>query len=564
MEAAPIPAKWQARAQASRLATAIGGMYVRLPQMARSGTIAWMTKRGKLLALLHPILFALLPIISLLSHNINEAPIFHALRPALMAVLLALALFFVLNAIVKDWPETGLLTSLFLILFFSYGHVLFGLVHESAQSLFAGIGIVGRHDALSIAWLGLAAIGGFAIHRLHRLRASLTQLFLIMALAAVSAPVLTITSHEIQISKPLRPNLLEIPTDQLDIEAEKPDIYYIVLDGYARSDILRNLFGYDNSDFIAFLQANGFQVAYQSRSNYTQTGLSMASSLNMSYLDTLAQALGADSDDRTPLMQLIRWSEVRRLLEKMGYSIVGFDSGYRVTELENADIYLRAPLDGPTTLERLAFETSGLIFAHDVGVKLGLQPFFPGYDAHRNRIAFTLDQLRKVPSLPGPKFVLAHVLVPHPPFVFGSNGEEMEQHYPFTLMDGDAFLGSTEEYIQGYRGQVTFINGMMEGIVLKILSASPEPPIILIQADHGPGSRLNWTSAESTDLEERTAILSAYHLPGAPEDIIYQTISPVNSFRVVFNHYFGSDLNLLPDKSYYSTFDQPYMFVSID
>ena len=47
-------------------------------------------------------------------------------------------------------------------------------------------------------------------------------------------------------------------------------------------------------------------------------------------------------------------------------------------------------------------------------------------------------------------------------------------------------------------------------------------------------------------LLQKTGILNAYYLPGADPRVFYPTISPVNSFRVVFNTYFGASLPLLP------------------
>ena len=46
-------------------------------------------------------------------------------------------------------------------------------------------------------------------------------------------------------------------------------------------------------------------------------------------------------------------------------------------------------------------------------------------------------------------------------------------------------------------------------------------------------------------------ILNAYYLPGYDGDL-YATISPVNSFRLVFNSYFGGEYDMLEDVSYYS------------
>ena len=99
----------------------------------------------------------------------------------------------------------------------------------------------------------------------------------------------------------------------------------------------------------------------------------------------------------------------------------------------------------------------------------------------------------------------------------------------------------------------------------KILANSPEPPVIILQSDHGSGSRLDTESIEKSDLHERMSILNAYYLPGhtGPDVGLYQTITPVNSFRVVFNTYLGAKLPLLPDRNYFSTWPAPFRFIDV-
>jgi hypothetical protein len=172
-------------------------------------------------------------------------------------------------------------------------------------------------------------------------------------------------------------------------------------------------------------------------------------------------------------------------------------------------------------------------------------------------------ELERLAEMPGPKFVFTHLLIPHPPFVFDATGAPVDQRYPFTLLDGDAFPGTPEEYLQGYRDQVTYVNGLMRELIEAILGNALRPPVIILHGDHGPGSRLDWQSAERTDLRERSSILSAYYLPGAPTQAVYDTITPVNSFRLVLDWYFDTELGLLPDRSYYSTWERPYAFIPI-
>jgi hypothetical protein len=46
--------------------------------------------------------------------------------------------------------------------------------------------------------------------------------------------------------------------------------------------------------------------------------------------------------------------------------------------------------------------------------------------------------------------------------------------------------------------------------------------------------------------------------------MLYETISPVNTFRVIFNAYFGTDYEILPDISYYSPIPDIYDFEQFD
>jgi hypothetical protein len=165
-----------------------------------------------------------------------------------------------------------------------------------------------------------------------------------------------------------------------------------------------------------------------------------------------------------------------------------------------------------------------------------------------------------MPQVDGPKFVFAHVLIPHPPFVVNADGEPLEQEYFYELADASDFPGGTEEYIQRYSGQVTFLGPWIETIVNQLIEDSPTPPIIIIQGDHGPGSQLDWSNPQEHALRERMAILNAYYFPGVDAEALYDTITPVNSFRVLFDEYFGADYDLLPDVSFFSSARRPYQF----
>jgi hypothetical protein len=111
---------------------------------------------------------------------------------------------------------------------------------------------------------------------------------------------------------------------------------------------------------------------------------------------------------------------------------------------------------------------------------------------------------------------------------------------------------------KGFRDQVIYLNDRFERILEKIIAGSETPPIILFMGDHGPGN-------EEKPGFSYTEILNAYYLPMDGERNLYPSVTPVNSFRIIFSHYFGEDYPLIEDISYSSNFDEtPFDFVEED
>ncbi len=186
-------------------------------------------------------------------------------------------------------------------------------------------------------------------------------------------------------------------------------------------------------------------------------------------------------------------------------------------------------------------------------------------DRHRMRTTYALDHLGDLPEHDKPIFVFTHILCPHPPFLFNRNGATRMRG---TLL-ADGTSGGAEAdrdfYRIGYKQQVEFVNTKVIEFVDRILAHSKRPPIIILQGDHGPGSRLVFGresgSTTTVDLRERMSILNAYYLPAGGEQALYPTITPVNTFRTVFNYYFGAKYPSLPDQSFFSAWMTPYRFI---
>ena len=334
-----------------------------------------------------------------------------------------------------------------------------------------------------------------------------------------------------------------------------PDIYYIVLDAYVRSDVLSGVFGGDNSAFLAHLRERGFYVAEASRSNYSQTHQSLASSLNFMHLTALAEKQGASSVNRRPLRTMILDNAVVKFLRERGYTFVAFSSGFNATEFKKSDVYLEpaVPLS--------EFES---LLAMAIPVPIIATKARKGYALHRDRIAYIFDMLGTLEERDGPSFVLAHILAPHPPFVFDAAGGPTDPVRAYNLADGSNFMlrDTYENYLKGYKAQTAHITARLQETVDEILERSPNA-VIVVQGDHGSRSSARLEGSATMDVWERMSILNAYRLPGGGAELLYDYITPVNTFRVIFNHYFGTTLEMLPDESYNAPFLRPYDFENV-
>jgi hypothetical protein len=324
---------------------------------------------------------------------------------------------------------------------------------------------------------------------------------------------------------------------------EFPDIYIIILDAYARSDVLSEIYQYDNSEFLANLEARGFYIADQVKSNYVQTPYSIGSLLNFDY----AAKWKPPSDYFKYLHDPIENNRAFSALRTIGYRVVTIDNGFSHSNIGNADIRL-SPYSSFNEFETFLLADSPVETLSEV-LKFNVPTFT--YNTHRKRVLFALEELKKLPSSTGPKVVFAHILSPHPPFVLDDHGNNLQPQRAYGIWDGNEFQGNLKEYWTGYKNQLVFVNTKIIEIVDGLQARSITPPIIIIMSDHGPGSLFHWNPEAPGCLWERTGNFFALSLPGKQlNDVLYPSISPVNAFRVIFNLYFGENLNLLPDKSF--------------
>ncbi len=476
---------------------------------------------------LYPLLFGIFSVLSLAANNLSQQDLSNILRSALFSVLLPVILLTAFRLLLRDWKRAAFLTFALLVLFYTFGHV-YNLLLDARLFKSPPAGEI----PLLLVWIGFGALTVWLTLRRPLALTVWTPALNIFSIVLLAFPLYQLVNFGVRQYSLERAR--EAANPVLSLPPAPPDIYYIILDAYSRADTLQRVYDYDNTAFLQALDKRGFYIALCSQSNYAYTEPSLASSLNMEYLDTLSVDSDAEAD------ALIQDNFVRRYLKSQGYTIVAFETGFRWTQWEDADVYYRyrPEADELNGFESLFLRTTMLRLPLDLLLSNQIATYG---ELPYNRVRFVLDTFKKVPTeVKSPKFVFVHLSVPHPPFVFGPNGE---------LVTAGAENSTS---IEGYRNSLNFINQQILQVVDSIQSKPGLPSIIIIQGDHG-APRYNSPS-------ERMAIL--YTIYG--ESFTLQPASsPVNTFRMIFNNEFNQHYPLLENISYYSPTNSIYDFEAI-
>lgn len=509
--------------------------------------------------IIHPFLFAIFPILFLYSHNIGQLSMVSLSEILIPIVIIlgftAIAVLFFWLILKKDCKKAGIIVAIFLVLFFSYGRV-----YDPIKGLKIGNFIIGGHRYLLVVWLILFILGTYFTIRTKKDLRNFSNILNVIAIVLVLFSLVNIGFYKFKTRDIQEDSSIVLQDGEAVIFeslTELPDIYYIILDGYAGESSLEEFYDYDNHEFINFLTEKGFYVASKSRCNYPWSYLSLASSLNMEYINYLSEDAGLKSDDRTVPCQMITTNKVWKFLHSKGYKFVHLNSsGWGPTDRNrNADISIRVNRFNEFNISLIQTTM--------------LKPFekYIIADSAIQKVLYSFTNLSKVHQIEGPKYIFAHIMSPHPPFFFGASGELIpEAEYKLSA------YWDKEKYLN----QLIFVNSRLEILIEEILSKSKVPPIIILQGDHGARSTLGdprgdredpanigWLYPTAEMLRESTFILNAYYLPENGSDLLYDSITPVNTFRLIFNTYFDSDYELLEDKYYYSPYWQPYKFFDV-
>ncbi|MGH2463256.1 MAG: hypothetical protein ACRDFZ_06495 [Candidatus Limnocylindria bacterium] len=497
----------------------------------------------------HPVLVALLFPLYLLAANADQwVDLSVAWLPIAVSVAAGIVLFAACALLFRGWQRGGLVASLLLLLFFSFGHVRIALADSGVSG--------GGWAAI---WIGLALLGLAAIQRGYRRIPDTTRLLNLVALLLVAYNLVSLGSYVAgQAGQTIGQDPAEVPLGEI---SHRPDVYYLVFDRYANEETLRELYGFDNSAFLAELEARGFTVARDSWANYGKTSLSLVSSLSLDFLDA-PELTAANPSTFGPIHAALRGHlAVPATLKSVGYEYVHignwWEPGTRNVDADRVLLF-RQESEFTTAL----FETTALTLLAGIGAPSLDPEVVEVPDVNRAHTLFEFEQVRAAAEASagaGATYMFAHFLVPHPPYVFQADGS---QPSPEQLAE----RGPRASYVE----QLRWTNARILEL-LDVLQDAPagEEPVIILQADEGPfppryeahQDGFRWLEARPEEVQEKFGILNAYFLPGVDLEAagVDDRTSPVNSFRVVFNAYFGTAFPLLPDQTYLSP-DQGHLY----
>lgn len=490
--------------------------------------------------IIHPYLCGISPVLFLFAHNIKEFNFSVIFLPIIVILSLIAFLLTVFDFIFRDKQKTSIVVSAIVTLLFSYSYF-----HNCLGQLPIKItGYILGPNKIIFLICGFFLLFIFLV--LKKTRKDLYNITILLNIIFLTFIFISVINIGLYYMRNLfensrrnaiaKDNVLITPVRSTPL----PNIYYIILDAYTSFDVLNEIYHYDNSKFINYLKHKGFFVASESKSNYNLTVCSLPSSLNMEYIDK-------------PYMirEKLKNNLVFRLAKSYGYKTLVVTSWLDMQKPEAIDFYLRYDYNWLNNFQ------IGIVELTPIPEIISKNKLVLGniYDLHRKRIEYVFDAISNAGKYGEPFIIFAHIFAPHPPFVFNSNGEPIAPKRMFSFADALPEFrsggGTPEEYLNGYTQQLTYVNNKIIEIIDKILLKEKVPPIIILQGDHGSRFMADWEDQDKTYFKECFSILNAYFLPEGGDKLLYDTISPVNTFRLIFNYYFGMHYALLKDKSYF-------------
>ena len=448
--------------------------------------------------IIFPFLLAFFPSWILILKNYDEL-IFQDILISLAIVSVSIIIWIVIRKIIKNSNKAALITGVGVVFFFYFGYV---------QDALKGI-LVSNIPVNKTSILVPISIIIFIILTIYFIKSKNNFESIIKIANVVSITLILVVCVQFIIP---------------DASAEKPNVYHIILDEYTDNEILTKKFGYNNEKFLEFLNNNGFYMHDKLFSTFGGTVKELNVILNMEYPKKLRWM----SEDYESLNN----NKVMSIFSNQDYSVIETNSMMRWKNFSDVDT-------------KLCYDTNFINseFLDQVLGKSIIRYFLEKYqqDTRRDTVRCTFDVLNEITlKTDGPKYVFSHVYVPHPPFLFGPNGENV-------IPDHREISGlQSWENPQGYVNQLIYATNEITVVIKNIVKNDPNA-IVIVQGDTGTLTGADISKKTMKEIYQAHSILYAVRIPDV-EDSDYMI--PVNTYRIIFNNYFNMNYDYLEYHSY--------------
>jgi len=305
---------------------------------------------------------------------------------------------------------------------------------------------------------------------------------------------------------------------------EQPNVYHIILDEYTDNEIMMKKFSHDNQEFLKFLSQNEFYMPTKSFSTFESTLDELNVILNMDY----PKERGWVSDNYQPIID----NQVMAIFSDQNYSVIETNSMMRWKNFSDVDA-------------RLCYGASIYSEFLDQVLRKSIIKYFLEQhhdNTRRDVIRCTFSELNQLAlESTGPKYVFSHIYVPHPPFIFGPNGENV-------IPDHNEISGlQSWENPDGYINQFIYATDQVRIVINNIVQNDPTA-IIILQGDTGTFTGIeDLSKRKMNDIYQAHSILYAVRMPEVNN---LENVWPVNTYRILFNNYFNMDYEYIEQRSY--------------
>ena len=485
--------------------------------------------------------FLLLPLFFVLHVNNHYFGLIH---PAIVATrwlaysALTAAIYLLVLLIYKNRGKAAAFTSIFLVIFFGFG---------ATKTFLATIPVIAAMAAYRY-FLPLVLLALLLLFFYFKRRSSpLPRFTRFASLTIVVVTVLELAKLSMNtVTHAARKNDLGDPDNSIAAAfrpcagCTTPDIYFLIFDEFTSSDCLKKNFGYSNDTLDSYLYKNHFFVSRSSQSNYSFTTFSIPATVDMQYLRLPPGYTDARAEDLSRGEYSFFNNNTFKVLEKQGYSIHNysfFDAKDHPAAFGEYFKDLQGAYFDVETLYGRVKKDIGSFFTHPFSSSSPQEDSLLKRDYYMSRSNYLQNTIRMANAGIGGQdhskknFFFIHIMLPHDPYIYNADGSLGGYHHPDSL--------------KGYLEQVKYAGKVLVNMIDGIQKASAGKAVIIAQGDHGfKGWRGNG-NYESKAFQN----LNAIYFPDSTYTGFYDGVSPVNTFRLVFNHYFHTNLPLLKDES---------------